>query len=291
MPLCRKIINKTGYTFLLIILYPFSTFAFPGDSINLPNKSQEKSPLLLFTAGYRMPVNKNSIINSGHGLYFEGGINPTHFVTKNLVIGTYIGWAWKDNAWSTSFNSNFLKDYQPSINSDFNSSLDSMIISRSKEILSNNKGRSLTMPGCEMKSFHNYSLYYGIIIKLPYQYIPIIKLYTGTTRSHFQGGGNIITKQGDYNIIQLRRAMYGCELIIFRGMNAKPKDSSPKNSFFQKIGLSIYYEYCDFYNSSLYFDDGTHQRTIPLKRFISNSTLKKYRSEMVWGFKLSYSII
>jgi len=141
-----------------------------------------------------------------------------------------------------------------------------------------------------MRSFHNYSLYYGLVIKLPYKYVPILKLYTGTTRSYYLGNGDIVTKQKDFNAFQLRRAMYGCELVIFKGVqNLLNKRKLPTNKY--SGAFSIYYESCDFYNSSLYFYDGENTTNIPLKRFTSDSFLKKYKNEVSWGFKLSFYIM
>ena len=48
--------------------------------------------------------------------------------------------------------------------------------------------------------------------------MPIIKIYTATTRSHYQGSGNIATNQTNYNIFELQRVMYGCKLVIFKGI-------------------------------------------------------------------------
>lgn len=255
--------------------------------------ASKESSLFLFTVGYKMPVNKNIIINSGHGLYFEGGINPGRLISKNLVIGIYAGWAFQDRLWSTSFNQNFSNDFNISVNKEQNfTSLDSAVISSSTDLLQNTNGSSATLPGCEMKSFHNYSYYYGIVIKVPYKYVPIIKLYTGTTRTHFQGAGNIATKQKDFNIFELRRVMYGCELVIFKGFQGLLNKKSLKKYSNKNTGaLSVYYESCNFSNSSLYFYDGTERTNIPLKKMMNASFLNKYKNETSCGFKLSFYIM
>jgi hypothetical protein len=258
-------------------------------SANVPDScgfcgSQKKTPLYLFTAGYRMPLNKSTIINSGHGIYLEAGINVGKLVSKKTVIGIYGGWAWRDVFWSTSFNQAFLKDYHAAVDRDDGlSSLDSSIISTSSELMHNKKGNSLTMPGCETNSFKNYSLYYGIVINLPCRFVPAVKVYTGFVRSHFQGQAGLVTKNSSYSIFQLRRAMYGAELILFKGI--QKSENRNMGTF------GIYYEYYDFSNASLYFDDGNKTRSISLKNFAASSFLKKYGKESAWGIKISFTIL
>jgi hypothetical protein len=278
------VFRQCFFSFFVINFTLFFLKAQPDSCVLLKFAPYNESSLFLFTAGYKVPVNKSIILNSGYGLYFEGGINPGKYISKKIIIGLYVGWAWRDGLWSTSFNNNFASGFSSSINKEAGlSSLDSSVVSVSSGLFSNTKGRSVNMPGCEMNSFHNYSLYYGLMFKLPFKYSPVLKVYMGTTHSHYQGPGNIITKEKDYNIFQLRRAMYGCELIVFRGLQ-KSKSKSTGT-------LSVYFENCNFYNSSLYFTDGNQNTNIPLKKFISASFLQKYRNEVAWGFKLSLAVL
>jgi hypothetical protein len=268
--------------FLLLSFISLNALALEPDSCALC-KSKKPSSLFLFTAGYRMPVNKNAIINSGHGFYFEGGINAGRLISKTSVVGLYAGWAWKDGLWSTHFNNEFVKDYNASLNKEASfSSLDSAIISTASQLIGTKKGSSVTMPGCEMRSFHNYSLYYGVMVKLPGRFAPIVKVYTGSTRSHYQGGGNLVAKNTDYAIFQIRRAMYGCELMLFKGF--------PRSSGLNVASFSVYYERCDFYNATLYYDDGERSRSISLKKYAAPSFLTKYKNEMTWGLKLACTV-
>lgn len=282
--------------FFILFINAFSLAALSKniyiDSLFYKQYRQPATPcLFLLTAGYRMPVNNNIIINSGRGFYLEGGINPGRYISKNPVLGFYAGYAFMDRFWYTGFDQDFSADLRTSIKEDQTfSELDSSVIYSSVDLIKNAKGGAITLPGCEMRSFHNYSFYYGLALKLPNKYFPILKIYTGTTRSYYLGNGNIATKQKDFNAFQLRRAMYGCELVIFKGVqNLAHKQKLPSNNY---IGaFSIYYESCDFYNSTLYFSDGTNKTTIPLKRFTSDSFLTKYKNEVYWGFKLSFYIM
>jgi hypothetical protein len=243
-----------------------------------------------FTAGYRLPIVNRSVINSGHGIYTEAGFNPGAFLSDKAILGIFAGWGWKDNLWSTAFDGNFVRDYKQAIDHDLvESHLDSAIIAASAQLFETRKGSSPTMPGCEMRSFHNYTLYYGLVVKLPYRYSPTLKIYRGTTRSHYQGASGLITAGRNYNIVQLRRAMYGCELMMLNPLGiVQGKDVSKA---LKRLGLSLYYEYCDFKTSELHFNDGETRRSISLKQFLPGSFFDKYRNEHQFGCKFSYTFI
>ncbi|MCW3077763.1 MAG: hypothetical protein JWO32_2372 [Bacteroidetes bacterium] len=255
-------------------------------------RPSNESSLFLFTAGYKLPLNKATIINSGHGLYIEAGINAAKFFSTKTVVAIYGGYALMDRLWSTSFNSNFINDYQNTYNPEAGlSTLDSAVASSFSRVMAEHTGKSLTAPGCEMNSFHNYSLYYGVLLKLPYRYSPVLKLYTGFTRSHLQGASGLATIKNDYNIFQLRRSMVGAELILFRGFQSTFSKSNKSVNHLNSGALSIYYEANNLSNASLYFDDGKQQTSIALKKVSSASFLSKYKAENYWGLKLSFFIL
>src|ERR1700751_2724323 len=88
-----------------------------------------KRPSFLFTAGYRIPLNKNIIISSGHGIYIEVCINAGSLISKKLLLGLLGGYALQDRFWSTSFREKFSNDYKASINKEQPlSSFDSSVI-------------------------------------------------------------------------------------------------------------------------------------------------------------------
>jgi hypothetical protein len=279
--------NLLSLTLLLPVLLAARN---PPDSLNVPKGTFGNYSPLLFTAGYRVPIGRSPVINSGHGIYLEAGINPARLITKKMIAGVFVGLAWKDNLWNTSFNKEFTRDYTTAIDREAPlNTLDSAVVTGSGSLFAEKKGTSVTMPGCEMNSFHNYSLYYGAIVKLPFKHIPFLKLYKGTTRTHYQGPGDLITKQKEYNILQLRRAMYGCEVLFVNPLAIfYHKRNVPK--YLQKTGISIYYEYCNFYESQLYFDDGEQKTTVRLKNFSSQGFLNKYRNEHQYGCKISFNL-
>ena len=289
---------KFGKNFILIIVLinyiPEGLSQTSLDSLLTATKTVAKpSSLFLLTAGYRIPVNSSKINNSGHGIYLEGGINAGYLISKQNVIGLYAGWGFMDKLWNTSFNQNFSNDYSASVKKENNfSKTDSIIINSSVELFKTKKGTSDIAPGCQMNSFNNYSLYFGIVIKLPYKYLPTLKLYKGTMRSYHKGEENVLDNNSDYSIFELRRNMYGCELMILNLdqilHSSKIKKTTNKN---RSAGLSIYYENYDFYNSNLYYYDGISKTTLSLKEFISSEFLNKYRNEFNAGFKLCFYIM
>jgi hypothetical protein len=272
---------------LVFIAYVFFfSLKVKGDSLSiskiLPHKT---SSYFLFTAGYRLPLSTGKIINSGQGFYFETGFNPGKFISKKIILGLYAGWAWRGTAWSTSFHENFTHDYkQASIDypNDNLSSFDREVITASHDLFTNKKGSSVTMPGCETSSFHNYAMYYGIVFKFPMRWSPVFKVYTGSTRSYYMGN-KIVTSDKDYNIFQLRRKLYGAEIMAFRGLQL--------GEHLNAGALSFYFENNNLSEGELYFSDGTTERKLPLKTFTSSSFLNKYKNDPCFGIRLSFCIL
>lgn len=273
----------------LLLLVPCYLAAGPGDSSFVLRKSAEYNSLLLFNLGYRLPVVNSEVINSGHGVAIEAGVNPAAFIFKRTIIALYGGWSWKDNLWSTGFSDNFTRHYKNSLNIEQQTNeLDSAIIASSVYLFENRKGRSLTMPGCEMASFHDYALYYGIWLKLPFKYLPSIKIYKGTTRAHYQGGAGIITLSEEYTILQLRRDMHGCEVMLHDPVGILYGKGA---SWFSKMAISLYFEHYNFYSSELHFNDGDQKRNIALTSFTRNDFLQKYKSDYRLGCKISVNLM
>lgn len=251
--------------------------AFNEDSLKLHNR------YLVLNAGYRLPLNNTKIINSGHGLYLEAGLNLARFFNKRTVIGLFAGFAAQDRLWNTSFRQGFVNDYRQAIDARQGlSSADSAIVAGSARLFGDQHGKAPLMPGCATGSFHSYNLYCGIILRL--RVPPALKLYAGSTRSHFQGEP-VIAGQS-YSILELRRAMYGAELML-QGSSLPGLQAA---KWLQHAGLGIYYEYYDLYASTLYFDNGERQRRIALKAFTSHSFLHRYRHDEAFGVKLFYML-
>jgi hypothetical protein len=265
-------------------------FFLSAQTIQRTEKQTEYSFPFIFSAGYKMPVNKNKIIDSGHGVYVELGINPGYYFSKKLFAGVYLGYAGKDNLWSTSFSKRFVADYTNSFTDHTFSGLDSEVVNSTKKLFAEEKGRSLIIPGCETKSFHSSDFYAGFIFRMPFKKLgPELKLYGGIVKTSFQGG-HIIT-QADFNYYTIRAKMYGIELILSQFKTTPVKTDLSKNPATMKIGaLSFYYECSNLKSGSLYFTDGDKSTSIPFKRFMSENFLQKYKNEISYGIKLAISI-
>ncbi|MBL7933831.1 MAG: hypothetical protein JNL60_18145 [Bacteroidia bacterium] len=233
----------------------------------------------MISLGYRIPIETGKIIRSGHGMAIELGLNPGMFIQKDLVLGMFGGWAWRDVMWSSFFHEDFKRDYNTQVNDQIDNlshSPDSSIIKTSNYLFSNQRGKAPLAPNCETKSFHDYSLYYGLMVALPFKNSPLLKVYAGYTRAHFQGDGKFEGKQYDYTIFQLRRPMQGLELMLFRGFSFKRTDIY-KHGDLRLAALSLYYEQSNFTKSGLYFDNGEYTRNIALEKFCSAEFLKNYK--------------
>ncbi|MFL5754161.1 MAG: hypothetical protein ACJ76F_12185 [Bacteroidia bacterium] len=271
----------------LVVNFNFLLSSAASDSLLL--KKTGNPSLVLFSIAYSLPVNQNKVISSGHGISTELGINPGKYFGKNILLGIYGGYGWRDNFWNTSFNKNFVSDYQASFKDVKLPGLDSAVIHSAGNLFAEKKGTS-PLSGCETKAFHNYSLHYGIFFKLPHRYFPAVKIYRGATHTSFRAT-EVITHNRDYNLYEIRSAMQGIELVFFQGKTWRSTNKETgKLRVYNAAALSFYYERCNFYRSRLYFSDGVDRTTIPFSAFLSDQFSGKYKSVPSFGFKLSFII-
>ncbi|MCE3278475.1 MAG: hypothetical protein K0S44_666 [Bacteroidetes bacterium] len=280
----RSLFLKSSVLLLFIF---FAVLTCRADSLSKKNNVS----LLNITAGYRCPMNKANILNSGHGLYFEAGINAGYFLPNKLQIVLFGGWGWKDRLWTTGFNQIFLNDINISFSDNQLSSNDSMIVNSFHEELNNNEKKTISFPSCKTNTFHNSSFYYGISFGLPFKkYHTVIKVYRGTTRSSFTGNDRSDSGK-EYNLYEIRRNMNGIELSLFPGFKRTLKDKFFGTPLFSHLGMvSFYYERINFSSSVLYFTDGDQRQTIKLSEFLNYSFLNKYKFENVFGVKICWSV-
>lgn len=274
---------KKGSVLLFVFLLP-SWLLRAADPDSLPKKND--APLFILSAAYRMPVNKNKVINSGRGIATELGINPGRFISGQLVLGIYAGYGWRDNFYSTVFNKDFVNDYHFASREKEFSGLDSAVIYSSGELIRNKKERGSVFPGCGSKSFHNYSMYYGVVLKLPYRFFPVLKIYRGAQRTSFRAT-EVITKNRDYNLYEFRSSMHGIEL-LFKGAQL---NDSRRMAWYDLATLSVYYETCNYSGAGLFFSDGVERTRIPLRDFLSKEFTEKYSGVASFGFRLGIVLI
>jgi hypothetical protein len=269
----------------ILILFVALPFLLGAQEASRLHEEAINRHFVFFNAGYRLPIGKNPIINSGHGLSIETGFNAARFFLDDAVIGLYAGWGFRDQLWSTSFRPGFAADYKASVNPEALNGIDSSIVRFSEELFGSKSGRSSLLPGCETKSFHNYSLYWGIVLQ-PQAAWPALKLYTGSKRSHYQGTEDLFHTQASYTIVQLRRKMYGAELMLRDPLRFLKR----RSCLLGNLAISVYYEYSDLSSSSLYYSDGDRRSVLLLKHFMKSTFFDTYSNEQVFGCRISYSI-
>ncbi|MCW3104776.1 MAG: hypothetical protein JWO09_3216 [Bacteroidetes bacterium] len=274
----------------LLALHAYSFGLPPGKSIKPQLYSSGNSSPFVLNAGYRCPLGNSPILNSGHGFFFEAGFNPAFYFSKRQLFGFFGGWGWKDRAWATAFNQGFAEGFNDARTELTISPGDSTFINTFRELINTNKKSEFSFPGCKTTAFHNSSVYYGIIMRLPFKrYNPCLKIYRGETRSSCTTEG--LTQNAEYGYFQLRRKMLGAELVIFPGWQRESGGKIAGTALLAHIAaLSVYYEQADFYHSTLYFTDGNERVNIPLTRFVSSSFLQRYRQETSFGIRLSAGI-
>jgi hypothetical protein len=248
-----------------------------SEMISQNNHGKKKDPLGFFAVGYRMPLNHNPVINSGHGLFIEGGLNLFKNKLKKVQLSVIAGWAFQDRLWNTKFNERFAEDYTNSISTE-NVPADSGCIHLSQYLISNASGNAATPPGCSTNSFHNYSMYLGFELHFKSKYFNGLKLYRGTTRTYIMSDYKTRMAQ-EFNVFEIRRPMYGAEVTITRFL-LKQRNS---------ISLNVYSEYNNFTNSVLHFYDGSSVRNISLRKIAKSSFIDKYRFDAYFGFKCSFN--
>lgn len=282
------ILNKTKLLFLLLMFLAFNKSN--GNTDTIPLKTELGASMLIFNLGYRCPLNKTTVINSGHGIFVEGGLNAGYFLKNKQFIAVIGGLGFKDKLWNTSFSDKFIDELNISWGDNILSPADTHVVSGFKTALNSKPEKGFSGLSCRTNTFHNYSFYYGLMFNLPFvRYQTFIKLYRGATRSACSTSNSGCGV--DYNYFEIRRKMYGLELTVFPGFSKKMKNCLFGSALSAHLGmLSVYYERISFSNSKLYYSSENAEGTIELNKFIAPAFLKNYKNENVIGLKLSWSV-
>jgi hypothetical protein len=243
---------------------------------------------LYVNAGYRLPINQSSFINSGHGLYAESGINGGYFLKEKKMFSLIGGMALKDKLWATAFKRQFIDDLLLMHSAEELLSGDSAIVSGFKRSLK--EGQTGAVGSCRTNSFHTYSWYYGIVFSLPVgHYATTLKLYRGTTRSGATIDKGITAESEAY--YEIRRKMSGIEVSLFPGFRLRLSKKDADVPVISRIGMvSFYYERANFSDAVLYYSDNDTDQRIRFSEFVSSSFLRKYKNENTLGIKVSWRI-
>jgi len=255
---------------------------------------QNQSSIFLVNLSYRYKVN-NSIINSGHGFGLEIGVNLGYFISQKWLLGVFGGLGTRDILYGTKFNSKFLNDFNAATNVKQFSGNDSLVAVSALGFMNSGQGY-----------FHDRTVYAGLMIRLPFKFAPIVKLYKGYSTYECKTSDKITLQpysekdQGyDHDYYEFYRTMdWGIEVFLFNGFS-RVRDYDPeglvsvlkKNGRWNRnlFGFSFYVERYDWRNASLSFS-GNQSVDIPLRQLVGTDFLHKYKTEYIVGFRLSIGI-
>lgn len=264
---------------------------FSQDSSNsFSVKPLNQSSLFIANASYRMKANK-SPLHSGRGLGFELGLNLGYFVSQKLLIAPFIGYGFRDAILNTSYSDEYIDDLSNSYDPSILNRTDKLAVDRLVSFIKNGD------------DFHETVDYYGLMIRLPFRYSPIIKIYTGNVSQLYKTFDQLaldttISSNGKYDHDYLSidsKMKWGAEFFLYNGVSKsfqydylntmiKEKDL---NFSLNIIALSVYFEQIDNSNASFYFTNGPENVRVPLKNVMSQSFMDKYRKDVNFGFRLS----
>lgn len=258
-------------------------------------KSINQSSLFIGNINYRFKINKGSI-NSGHGFGIEAGLNLGYFFSQKLLAAPFLGWGMRDILYNTRFNSNYLNDFNNNYNGTSLTGNDSIAINYMADLM-NKKGY-----------FHDLTTYYGLMIKLPFNYMPIVKIYRGNTSLSYKTLNETIQleprvssdKKTDKDYYDISRKMnWGVELFLYNGhtqitnygnTSLSAKIRRKYKWSINALAFSIYAEEYDTYHSRFSFSDGYHNIDVPMESFMNKSFMNKYKKEYYVGLRLSCGI-
>lgn len=257
---------------------------------------QNQSSWFIANVGYRYKLNKGTI-NSGHGLSIEVGVNFGYFISQKLILAPIVGIGFRDVFYNTSFSNNYINDFNSSLDMSQLSHNDSLVVNEYKGMV-NSKG-----------FLHERLSYFGIMLKLPYKYAPIVKVYKGGISHSYKTGAEVLRldppptpKQNrtdnDYFDI-IKQLNYGVEVYLYSGPSRVKEyssqefklDNSPKKCYHLNFAsLSVYFECIDASKASFGYDDGIHSATVPFSNVLSSDFVKKYKTEYNIGVRLSFGL-
>lgn len=256
---------------------------------------QNQSSLFLFNVNYRFKINKGQI-SSGHGLGLELGFNLGYFISQKLLFAPFVGMGMRDIFYPTRFNSSYVKDFEANNHSASLSGNDSIAVNYMASIIG------------ERQYYHERHSYFGLMIKLPYKYMPILKIYTGESSLSYKTAGEPIQlkpyvsgdKKTDNDYFDIsRRINWGVEVFLYNGRtrvrNYENQIFSAENRKRLKwttnsLALSLYVQQFDTYHAHFGFSDGYHDVDVPMSTFMTASFMNKYKRDYFVGLRLSYGI-
>jgi len=250
---------------------------------------ENQSSLFLWNISYRYKLNKG-ILSSGHGWGIELGLNPGYLISQKLLLGVFGGWGMRDILYPTRFENSYLKD--------FNAEFDGTTLSGNDSVVVNYMASVMQKKGY----FHELNVYGGVMIKLPYDYMPVIKVYTGTSGFLYKTLSKTVqlkpydpSHQGydnDYLSIE-RRLAWGLEVFLYNG---RTKVREYDFTYAQKkkwrwsynlFALSVYVEQFNTSNTRFTYSDGVHDVDVKMSSFMSPAFMNRHKKDYNIGLRLS----
>lgn len=256
-------------------------------------KPQNQSSLIIGNVSYRVKLNR-SPLSSGKGLGFEVGFNPGYFISQKLLLAVFAGYELKDWFWNTSYDAGYLRDFNANFNGQNFRGNDSIVVNKMASLV-NGKG-----------AFHNVNGYYGIMLRLPFRFAPVLKVYKGYQSAAYRSGSDRIylkpflsdDKKYDHDYYSVDNSLkWGVELFLFNGFTRVGQYASlplaaRKNLKWMNniLALSIYFEKLDTYHSVFSYSNGPQVVDVPFTSCMSPAFLNKYRTDYNIGLRVSYGV-
>lgn len=266
-------------------------YVYADDSVSW--KPINQSSFFVGNLYYRFRLNKKPL-NSGNGPGVELGLNFGYLFNQKLLIAPYVGYGRRDIFWYTRYSNSYLADFDANFDGSNLHGNDSTIIYRTRQLMA------------EGRYFHDRQSYYGIMIRLPYTWAPVVKIYRGEYSSAIKTIESTVQLQpivssdklydNDYYDIS-RDLNIGVEVMLLSGYSKKspyaadnyfiPK--SKRKDFLSHLGcISIYFEQLNFKSTHYSFSDGYHNVDVPMSNFMSKEFMNKHKFEYNLGLKMSF---
>lgn len=263
-------------------------------------RPQNQSSLFIMNAGYRFKLNKE-YISSGHGLSMEFGFNAGYFISQKLLLAPFVGLGFADRFYNTAFTDNYKKDFNSSLDMSNLYGNDSVVVAEYKHLINGNH------------YFHEKTGYFGLMIKLPYKYVPVIKLYRGFSSLSYKTGLEVLSlkpapepgqNRTDNDYFDISGTLqFGAEVFLFTGLSTVSEYSGDNhtNNYLNDVSkrkryqvslfrLSAYFEVFDYSKASFSYDDGIHAVDVPFSKVMSQNFMRKYKNPYNIGLRLSFGM-
>lgn len=214
-----------------------------------------------------------SLLEGGSGLSVDLGWNIGGHINDKIVLAPYVGLSPR---WGVNYSTDFLSYTQNNYSNDALSNADESASRDFQDILAGNVDSEL-------------SLYYGLILRPPFRYFPITKIYATFLTSSAKGekSGTVYytdgTTRAEYSSIgHIFRSGYGIEAMLFRTKQIIAEGK-------KRTGMSLHLGYISIYAEQYKeYTIGDYDSKVPLKDFftVPADFESKHGKELSVGLKV-----